>query len=86
MCDLPLETHRYFIEPISGVKHLKFILIERFLGFLEQILKFRKTGPKHILKYVKHDVKSVTGSNLRNILLLTDKNTIEEISKLVNVM
>ena len=45
------------------------------------ILKSRKIVPKHILKYVKHDVKSVTGSNLRNILLLTDRDTIEEISK-----
>ena len=26
-----------------------------------------------------HDVRSVTGSNLQNILLLTDKDTIEEI-------
>ena len=81
MYDLPLQTHRYFIEPLSGAKHWKFVLIERFLGFLEQILKSRKTVPKHILKYVKHDVKSVTGSNLRNILLLTDRDAIEEVSK-----
>ena len=80
MFNLPLQTHRYFIEPISEVKHLKFVLIERFLGFIDQIVKSRKAIPKHVLKYVKHDVKSVTGSNLRNILLLTDKNTVEEIN------
>ena len=80
MYDLPLQTHRFFIEPISEVKHLKFVLLERFLGFLDQISKSRKTIPKHVLKYVMHDVRSVTGSNLRNILLLTEKDTIEEIS------
>ena len=32
--------------------------------------------------YVKHDVRSVTGSNLRNILLLTDKDTVEEINSI----
>ena len=80
MFDLPLQTHRYFIEPISEVKHLKFVLIERFRGFIEQIIKSRKIIPKHVLKYVKHDVRSVTGSNLRNILLLTDKDTIEELN------
>ena len=80
MYNLPLQTHRYFIEPISNVTHLKFILIDRFLRFLEQIEKSRKTIPKHILKYVKHDVRSTTGSNLRNILLLVGKNTVEEIS------
>ena len=79
MYDLPLQTHRYFIEPISEVKHLKFVLLERFLGFIDQILKSRKNIPKHVLKYVMHDVRSVTGSNFRNIMLLTEKDTIEEI-------
>ena len=64
------------------MKHLKFILIERFLGFIEQINKSRKAIPKHVLNYVKHDVRSVTGSNLRNILLLTDKDTVEEINSI----
>ena len=82
MYNLPLQTHRYFIEPISDVKHLKFVLIERFLGFIDQINKSRKAIPKHVLNYVKHDVKSVTGSNLRNILLLTDKDTVEEINSI----
>ena len=80
MFDLPLQTHRYFIEPISGVRHLKFVLVERFLSFLEQITKSRKTFTKHVLKYVKHDVRSVTGSNLRNILLMTNRDNIEEIT------
>ena len=33
MFDLPLQTHRYLIEPVSEVTHLKFVLIERFLEF-----------------------------------------------------
>ena len=37
--------------------------------------------PKHILKYVKGDVRSITGSNIRNVLLLTDKDTFADISK-----
>ena len=81
MYDLPLQTHRYLIEPISEVKHLKFVLIERFIGFLEQIQKSRKIIPKHILKYVKSDARSITGSNVRNIVLLTEKYAIEDISK-----
>ena len=81
MYNLPLQTHRYFIEPMSEMNHLKFVLIERFLGFIDQILKSGKTIPRHVLKYVKHDVRSVTGSNFRNILLLTEKDTIEEIDK-----
>ena len=37
--------------------------------------------PKHILKYVKSDVRSITGSHIRNILLLTEKDTFADISK-----
>jgi hypothetical protein len=32
-----------------------------------------------LLSFIKNDVRSTTGSNLRNILLLSDKNHIEEI-------
>ena len=67
------------IEPISKTKHLKFVLIERFLSFLNQIVKSKKLIPKQLLSFIKNDVCSTTGSNLRNILLLTDKNNIEEI-------
>ena len=34
-----------------------------------------------MLHFIKHDVRSTTGSNLRNLLLLTDKNTIDELCK-----
>ena len=61
-------------------KHLKLVLIERFLSFLNQIEKSKKLIPKQLLSFIKHDVRSTTGSNLRNILQLTNKNTIEEIS------
>ena len=55
-------------------------MIERFLSFLNQIEKSKKQIPKQLLSVIKHDVRSTTGSNLRNILLLTNKNTIEEIT------
>ena len=81
MFDLPLQTHRCLIEPVSEVQHLKFVLIQRFLGFLEQIEKSSKMVPKHILKYARRDVRSITGSNIRNILLLTEKDAFADITK-----
>ena len=79
MFDLPQDTHRYFIEPISETRHLKFVLIDRFLNFLTQIEKLTKQVPKQLLKFIKRDARSTTGSNLRNILLLTGKDTIDDI-------
>ena len=81
MFDLPLQTHKYLIEPISETRHLKFVLIDRFLGFLQQIEKSQKHIPKQLLSFIKHDVRSTTGSNLRNILLLTDKPSVEDVTR-----
>ena len=80
MCNLPRETHRFFIEPLTDTKHLKSILIKRFLSFIEQVERSTKVIPKQIMKLVKNNSLSVTGSNLRNIMLLLEKDTIDEIS------
>ena len=77
---LPRETHRAYLEPISENRHLKSILIKRFLNFIEQIKKTKKTIPRRILKIIKYDVSSVTGSNLRNIMLVVGKNTIDDLN------
>ena len=79
--DLPVENHRYVIEPLSQTRHLKNVLIERFLSFLEQIEKSAKNVPKQLLSFIKKDVRSTTGSNLRNILHLTKQTEIEEIKR-----
>ena len=78
--DLPLETHRYLVEPISEQIHLKKILIKRFLSFIRQIEKSSKILPKQLLNLVRHDTRYITGSNIRKILLLTNKSSVEEIT------
>ena len=79
MLGVPLTTHRYFLEPLSGLKHLKVTLITRFLNFLSQIQKSPKILPNILLQSIKRDCRSVTGSNLRNILLLTNKDDISQL-------
>ena len=56
------------------------MLLERFFSFLTQILKSKKQVPKQLLNFIANDVRSTTGSNLRNLLLLTNNDTIEEIN------
>ena len=67
MYDLPYATHRFFVESVFVKIHLRNILMKRFLGFLSQIEKSSKKLPINFLKLVKHDARSTTGSNLRNI-------------------
>ena len=80
MFELPYATHRYLVEPVSGHLHLKKILIKRFLSFIRQIRKSEKILPKQLLNVIQNDTRSITGSNIRKILLLTKKVKLEEIS------
>ena len=79
MFDLSYATHRYFVQPVSDKIHLKNILMKRFLGFLTQIEKSLKKLPLKLLKLVRCDTRSTTGNNLRNIMLLLGKHTINDV-------
>ena len=56
------------------------MLIKRFLSFLKQILRSKKTIPKELLNSIQKDTRSTTGGNIRRILLLTKKESIDQIS------
>ena len=73
MCDLSIRTHRYFIQPLAG-QHLRITLMKRFLRFIQQIENSPKLLPNQLLRTIRNDCRSTTGSNLRNILLLTKKH------------
>ena len=79
MFNLPMNTHRFFIQPVSGKLHVKNILLKRFLGFLLQIERSCKLPSVYLLDIIKHDVRSTTGANLRNIMLLVGKDKVEDI-------
>ena len=73
MLGLPRETHRYFIEPLTDRNHIKSDLIKRFITFLEKTLI-------HVLNKICQDVRSVTGSNLRNLRIRVGKTRVEDIT------
>ena len=75
--DLPM---RYLVEPVSGHMHVKKLLLKRFISFLNQIHKSKKLLPKSLLNCIKQDTRSITGSNIRRILRLTNKRSIEEVT------
>ena len=80
MCDLPFATHRYFIEHLTKMPHLKKTLVYRYLNFIKSIEKSTKSSLHILLKIAKNDVRSVTGGNLRHIMLLCGKNTVDDLS------
>jgi hypothetical protein len=79
MLDLPYETHRSLIEPLTGEKHVKLVLIKRFLGFMDKIRNSEKLALKMLQLEAMRDVRSVTGSNYRNVMLLLGKSRVEDV-------
>ena len=69
MWDLPVETHKYFIEPVSNQSHMKFTIYKRYIDFKDQVLKVQKVL-KHLYRICMKDTNSVTGQNLRNYVML----------------
>ena len=80
MFDLPYATHRYFIEYLTDKPHLKKVLMQRYLKFILSIEKSPKSSLQILLNIAKNDVRSVTGANLRHIMLLCEKNSIKDLT------
>ena len=81
MLGLPYGTHRCLIEPLTHCKHVKKVLIQRFLGFLENIARSNKEAIKMLVETSKQDVRSVTGRNLREIMILLGKTSVNDVNK-----
>ena len=79
MYDLPWATHRYLIEPLTGLPHFRRTLVRRYLSFINMIRKSSKNAIIQLLEIVKADVRQTTGSNLRTIMMLTDNDSIEQL-------
>ena len=79
--ELPLTTHRNLIEPITESRHLYITLLSRFLGFVKRVKCSNKVIPRLLLAHIQHDVRSITGYNLRKIMIESGKDDIRKLSK-----
>ena len=77
---LNCATHRELIEPLSQSRHVKLILIKRFLHMIIQIRSSTKPILKSLLSAIEYDTRSTTGRNLRYIMILLDKCCIQDIT------
>ena len=69
MYRLDRRTHRYLIEPISEMEHLKSALVKRFLSFTEKLRNSPKVVVQNIYKILGSDCQTTTGANARRITL-----------------
>ena len=79
MFDLPWATHRYYMEPLTGLPHVSKVLVKRYLSFIAKIEPSSKMALKKLLKLVKYNVRSITGSNLRKIMINSGMTQIDDV-------
>jgi hypothetical protein len=79
MAGLPYATHWYLIEPVSGQQHMSVTLMRNFLNFIKKLRHSPKPVLRQLYNNAKADVWTTTGSNLRNILLLTNLSSVDEL-------
>jgi hypothetical protein len=79
MAELPLQTHRYLMEPLTDSRHMKIKLMKNYLGFMKKVRESSKPVLRQLYSLASRDVRTVTGTNLRNILLLTNKSTVDDL-------
>ena len=80
MLRLPRETHCYLIEPVSEQFHMKSLVSSRFLGFISRIRNSNKEALRNMLKTIEYDTRSVTGGNLRKILLMSEERDVKNLT------
>ena len=76
---LPRNSHRYFIEPLSGVKHIRESLRHWFVNFTKKILASDKAVLRTVFHMIKRDCRSTTGENLRKIMLILGETNVEKL-------
>ena len=76
---LPRQSHRYFVEPLSGVRHVQYSLFERYIRFVKNIESSQKRVLRKMLNTLKRDCRSRTGSNLRSLMKLTGKTSVDDL-------
>ena len=64
-----MTTHRYLIEPVSDQKHARTMMNKRFLCFIQSIRNSKKFCLRYLLRSIEYDTRSVTGNNLRKLML-----------------
>ena len=77
--NLPYPTHRNLLPVISKVQPLRLTLAKRFLVFIEKLRNSKKPVLRQMISLVENNVNTVTGRNLRRILLLTNRPTIQHL-------
>ena len=81
MFELPFKTHRYFIEPISERRHLKFDILKREIKFANTLRNNKKRTIKTIFSLLEEDYGRINYNTVTN----EKKWTLDLVKELINI-
>ena len=76
--NLPFQTHRYMLNSISDVKHLKVRLMNRFKNFYMQLKNSNRAEVLHLLRLQERDQRSVFGRNCSLVCNLAHSQSVPD--------
>ena len=76
--DTWIQTHRYFIESISNIPHIKTVLCTRLSQFVTSLSNWHKLCIRLLADLSKHDLRTVLCKNLESIAQDCDEHKIEK--------
>ena len=76
-------THRFMLEPLSQMLHLKTLLTSRFVSFHKSLKNSLKFEVRFLASLYENDLRTVHGKNLGRIAALCESNVFQLDSKLV---
>ena len=78
--NLPRESHRFFLQPVSQQPHLKIQLVKRFIKFYKTISSCNKPHLKYLMNIQECDRRSIFGRNVLNICSDANVDTLFNVS------
>ena len=85
MLGLHRESHRYFIEPVSGTSQIIFHMYRRFVTFIESLLNSKKMPLRVLCHEIFNDARSTTGRNIRQLMLRLNAGTFKELKENIKI-
>ena len=71
MFEIPKETHCWMVEELSHGKHAQTMIFSRYIKFIDSLVNNKRPTIRSLFKIVSKSVLSVTGSNMRYIMMKT---------------
>ena len=75
-----MNFHYALLESFSPAPHLEAVLMGRYIGFIDNLAKSKKSLLRLIFNSCSSDQSSLTGQNLAYILLKCGKESVKELT------